>query len=846
MDRELIAAIESLDLAKVKELLTAGANPNARKGDQTAYQIASQSRKAKEIECELIEAGADDSSMVRALGWLTTTGRIKTVKALIEKGVDINANSYRGTPIQDAAYEGYIEIVELLIKAGADVDASGGLSTPLLDALEQAHNEIALKLITAGANPNTLSTFGGTLPIAMAAICSSGEVIKALVSAGADINAITKQITLNQKIIRQQTGVALTSAFNLLETAGKAIEKLDNEDNPNVSETVESFELAAQKTKLTSAEIPKSQNAFDSTPLILAVRSGNISTLQALLELGADPHCKDGEGLSAYEWAVKNELPQVLTVLQQAGINKVVVTPEERLLNAAEQGDTALVQELIEQGVDVNCRDSRKNTKNSTPLMLAATGGYLESVEMLLSANADPNLNDSGEQEISEGIKSLGFETILSMGYKIGQTALIAAANKGYQEILQKLITAEAAINYQDKLGRTALFVACEAENLEIVQILLDAGANVDLKTTNGESTLLAPTRRCDLPLIELLIANGIGLDAISEALVVAAGATQEVKVKKSDPPQGDREYTEKGVFETRPLPEEKVLEIVKLLIDQGADINIKESYHTPINAAATQGYIKVMQYLLDLGANPEIKDAVGYDALYLADLFDRKEALELLKQHTGNLDWNRKNYYKKELDYEEKDRWGKEVPEPDFSEAAKNLEYQQAVQDLGELCGSKPVLLHDIPGWFQIHVNTQKSSEIDTEKIQQQFLERGCFVYEPDYYFGRGMRKLCILPTTDKYDAVALHHTNGCNYDVGTGYIIEWLQNLEQEQPFILTCIANDTLSGRFLNPVQDSQKLAEEMYDICPDIVDQGCESVERLVEELTKKQSLYFWWD
>ena len=107
-------------------------------------------------------------------------------------------------------------------------------------------------------------------------------------------------------------------------------------------------------------------------------------------------------------------------------------------------------------------------------------------------------------------------------------------------------------------------------------------------------------------------------------------------------------------------------------------------------------------------------------------------------------------------------------------------------------------------------------------------------------------MRTFCILPTTDKYDAIALHNTNGCNYNVGTGYIIKWLKQLELKQPFILTFIANDTLSGRFLTPIQNSEQLAEEMYKICPDIVDQGCESVERLAENLRTKQRLYFWWD
>ncbi|MDJ0648137.1 MAG: DUF4253 domain-containing protein [Xenococcaceae cyanobacterium MO_188.B19] len=107
-------------------------------------------------------------------------------------------------------------------------------------------------------------------------------------------------------------------------------------------------------------------------------------------------------------------------------------------------------------------------------------------------------------------------------------------------------------------------------------------------------------------------------------------------------------------------------------------------------------------------------------------------------------------------------------------------------------------------------------------------------------------MRKLCILPTTNKYEVIALHHTNGANYDVGTGYIIEWLKKLELKQPFILTCIAHDTLSGRFLTPIKNPEQLAQQMYDLCSDIVEQGCESVERLAEILQNEQSLFFWWD
>lgn len=119
MEAELIKAIESNNLEKVKELLAAGANPNAKKGKKTVYQIVS--HRSDLIKCELIEAGAEDPAILHSLVWvILNTGRVSTVKYLIEPGADVNVDTYSGTPLQVAAGKGYLEIVELLIEAGAD------------------------------------------------------------------------------------------------------------------------------------------------------------------------------------------------------------------------------------------------------------------------------------------------------------------------------------------------------------------------------------------------------------------------------------------------------------------------------------------------------------------------------------------------------------------------------------------------------------------------------------------------------------------------------------------------------------------------------------------------------
>lgn len=112
-----------------------------------------------------------------------------------------------------------------------------------------------------------------------------------------------------------------------------------------------------------------------------------------------------------------------------------------------------------------------------------------------------------------------------------------------------------------------------------------------------------------------------------------------------------------------------------------------------------------------------------------------------------------------------------------------------------------KPITRSNISGWFQIHVITQRRDRIDVEKIQEQFLEKGCFVYKPKSFDG-GMKKLCLLPTRNKYNAIALQETNG--------YIMEWLKKLELERTFIITCIADDTGAGRCLTPIKNPQKLA------------------------------------
>jgi hypothetical protein len=188
----------------------------------------------------------------------------------------------------------------------------------------------------------------------------------------------------------------------------------------------------------------------------------------------------------------------------------------------------------------------------------------------------------------------------------------------------------------------------------------------------------------------------------------------------------------------------------------------------------------------------------------------------------------------------------------PDFSGAAEDPNFQQAIKEASALLGANPQSLR--AGADNEEVKGGVSFEVPHDKVEAillqthtDFLAKGFYLFRHDQSFGIGGRpdRIGLLPTTDKYAVMAAMDTNGDNYEIGSADVIAWMKELEAEQPFVLTGIGFDYMEGRFTAPVKDPSGLARRMYQFCPDIVDQGVGTVDKLAEEL-QKESLYFWWD
>ncbi len=104
----------------------------------------------------------------------------KTVKLLVEKGVNVNAKDVEGyTALHLAVTEKRLEIVRELIKSGANVNAEeyGNKCTPLHLACMLSEKEIVEELVKAGAEIEQTDKFGMT---AMGYAKNSKEVTEVL------------------------------------------------------------------------------------------------------------------------------------------------------------------------------------------------------------------------------------------------------------------------------------------------------------------------------------------------------------------------------------------------------------------------------------------------------------------------------------------------------------------------------------------------------------------------------------------------------------------------------------------------------------------------------------------
>ena len=132
-------------------------------------------------------------------------------------------------------------------------------------------------------------------------------------------------------------------------------------------------------------------------------------------------------------------------------------------------------------------------------------------------------------------------------------------------------------------------------------------------------------------------------------------------------------------------------------------------------------------------------------------------------------------------------------------------------------------------------------------EKIRAA-LGKGYVVFVADQNFNINNKpdQVAVIRSDDQFDALRIMGTNGINYDLETKHVLQRLKAWDKKYGLTIVGAGMDWVQASFKAKPSPMLPFAREVYKFCPDVVDQGTDTVEKLAEEMARSNSLYLWWD
>lgn len=119
-------------------------------------------------------------------------------------------------------------------------------------------------------------------------------------------------------------------------------------------------------------------------------------------------------------------------------------------------------------------------------------------------------------------------------------------------------------------------------------------------------------------------------------------------------------------------------------------------------------------------------------------------------------------------------------------------------------------------------------------------------FVSDRNYGIGGKPDNVSVIKASGFPEVLHAMGTNGWNYDISPDAVIKKLKEWDDRFGLNIIGAGFDWFEAEFQNPPKNMMEFAKEVYDFCPDVVDQGTETVEALASEMKQSNTVYLWWD
>jgi len=543
---------------------------------------------------------------------------------------------------------------------------------------------------------STLTLGASKSPVADAVMNRDAAALRTLLQQKADVNApqVDGATALHWAVFHNDVDVA-----DQLLAAGAKV-AVTNSDGATPLAMAALYGNPAMIGKLLKAGADaKEVGPNGVTVLMLASRNGNPDAVKVLVEGGAAVNARERlRGTTALMWAVEQRHPQAVKVLLASGADYAaksgpaglprnymaprvnvaqVEAARERFKRAAAAGrsyedqlkwerengvDTGpapffeqFQRRQVEEGAAEQVQQGAAAPAAASPAAAPAAGNAAGTTagrgRGARGGAAAPAASDAGEQDDNEVVVA----GLVGTGGG-GLTPLVFAAREGDAESAELLLAAGADVNQTTEYGWTPLLTATNNRHYKVGSLLLDWGADVNQPNKGGWTPLYLATDNRNIEGGDYPVPKP-DLDHLEFIrILLDHGADPNLRAK--DNTLTRTIFTMQWFFEDGCTPfvraaQSSDITLMKLLLDYGADPKLATNFgDTALTAAAGIGWVEGVTYersakenyeaikmLLDLGLDPNAANHDGRTPLMGGALKGRNDVVQLLVDRGAKLD---------------------------------------------------------------------------------------------------------------------------------------------------------------------------------------------------------------